>query len=135
MVCAQTITSSTLPQCSPSHNAHKTIQSPGKLSLICKQLYCKHKYKTEVGGSRKDKEHNSRGIAVFCLPHFMDNLCYLLVRSGAKKYLSPAGNQKKKKVMWTQKSSIMFLGKEKTPNGDAGFRTQDLLHAKQTLYH
>ena len=45
----------------------------------------------------------------------MDNLCYLFVCSGAKKYLSPAGNQEgKKKAMQIQENSIMLLKKIKT---------------------
>ena len=43
----------------------------------------------------------------------MDNLCYLFVCSGAKKYLSPAGNQEgKKKAMQIQENSIMLLKKK-----------------------
>ena len=109
-------------------------------------VHCKHEYEPSIqqrqvqyGKVKKSHEHNSRGIAVFCLPHFMDNLCYLFVSSGAKKYLSPAGNQEgKKKVMQIQENPIMFLEEKtlkKNPFGDAGFRTQDLLHAKQTFYH
>ena len=94
----------------------------------------------EVGGSR---EHNSRGTAVFCLPHFVYNLCYLLVRSGAEKYLSPADNPKKsdmdtkrlKKKKFFRDKKKQNKKKQQTNIGDAGFRTQDLLHAKQTLYH
>ena len=63
--------------------------------MYLKQLHCKHEHKVEVGGLR---EHNSRGIAVFCLPHFVYDLCYLLVCSGAEKYLSTGRQEKKKEI-------------------------------------
>ena len=83
----------TLQNSAPFHNAHS-----------------KHEYKMEMGGSR---EHNSRGTAVFCLPHFVYNLCYLLVRSGAEKYLSPADNPKKSDMDTKRLKKKEFLGIKK----------------------
>ena len=84
-------------------------------------VHCKHEYEPSIqqrqvqyGKVKKSHEHNSRGIAVFCLPHFVDNLCYLFVSSGAKKYLSPAGNQEgKKSDADTRKPNNVFRKKHK----------------------
>lgn len=64
-----------------------------------------------------DENYDSRSGRVGSLGKFVCDLRYLLVSASTKIYFRDTSTAEKKK------------------SGDAGFRTQDLLHAKQTLYH